>query len=149
MTILAPRRATLQSLKAQAFKEARKYPLFSLLKDSAFYNFIGISNDGSREEFVDEKRHFDELGLFQPILKLEERKGSQQEKLFNAELSNLIGARVHDFEVMGQEIREYRKDLFLVSSNIGVYTGTKYAYSNPLYGCSGINCLWSCCSRLM
>ena len=114
ISILAPSRATLQSLKTQAFKEARKYPLFNLLKDSAFYNFLGISNDGSREEFVDEKRHFDELGLFQPILKLVERQGSQQEKLFNAELSNLIGARVHDFEVMGQEIRDYRRDLFQV-----------------------------------
>jgi phosphatidylinositol-4,5-bisphosphate 3-kinase len=138
MTILAPRRATLQSLKAQAFKEARKYPLFSLLKDSAFYNFIGISNDGSREEFVDEKRHFDELGLFQPILKLEERKGSQQEKLFNAELSNLIGARVHDFEVMGQEIREYRKDLFLACKatveerNQSYYAKLKYHYPSIL-----------------
>nr|WEL12771.1 phosphatidylinositol-4,5-bisphosphate 3-kinase catalytic subunit alpha/beta/delta [Halisarca dujardinii] len=114
ISILAPKRATLQSLKTQSFKEARNYPLFSLLKDSAFYNFVGITNDGSREEFVDEKRHFDDLELFQRILKLEERKGSQQEKLFNAELSNLIGARVTDFEVMGQEIRDFRKDLFLV-----------------------------------
>ena len=39
-----------------------------------------------------------------PILKLVERQGNQQEKLLNAEISNLIGRRLHDFDVMGAEV---------------------------------------------
>ena len=115
IAMVAPKSISLQALKTQAFKEARSYPLFNLLKDAAFYNFMGVTNEGTREEFVDEKQLLSDIGLFQPILKLVERQGSQEEKLFNAELSNLIGARVHDFEVMGKEIREFRRELFQVS----------------------------------
>lgn len=115
IAIIIPKEITLQGLKAQVFKEARSYPLFNLLKDADFYNLMGVTNEGTREEFVDEKQLYCDVSLFQPILKLVERQGSQEEKLFNAELSNLIGARVHDFEVMGKEIREFRRELFQVS----------------------------------
>ena len=114
VTISFPTNSTLLSLKTTAFKEARSYPLFKLMKDIAHYNLVGITNQGAREEFVDEKRCLCELDLFQPILKFVEKQGSQEEKLFNAELSNLIGARVHDFEVMGPEIRDFRRGLFQV-----------------------------------
>lgn len=114
IAIIIPKNITLQGLKTQVFKEARNYPLFNLLKDADFYNLMGVTKEGTREEFVDEKQLYCDVGLFQPILKLVERQGSQEEKLFNAELSNLIGARVHDFEVMGKEIREFRRELFQV-----------------------------------
>lgn len=44
------------------------------------------------------------LGLAVPLLKLMERQGNQDEKLLNAEISNLIGKRLHDFDVMGVEV---------------------------------------------
>lgn len=34
-------KCTLREIKVQLFNEARKYPLFSLLKDQGFYNFLG------------------------------------------------------------------------------------------------------------
>ena len=34
-------RSTLREVKEQLYQEARKYPLFSLLKDQGFYNFMG------------------------------------------------------------------------------------------------------------
>ena len=34
-------RATLREIKDQLYREARKMPLFSLLKDQGFYNFLG------------------------------------------------------------------------------------------------------------
>ncbi len=46
----------------------------------------------------------DELDLFIPMLKLVERQGNQDEKLLNAEISNLIGRRLHDFDVMSAEV---------------------------------------------
>lgn len=33
--------ATLAQLKEDLFKEAKAYPLFKLLKDQSFYNFLG------------------------------------------------------------------------------------------------------------
>ncbi len=34
-------RATLREIKEQLYREAKNYPLFSLLKDQGFYNFMG------------------------------------------------------------------------------------------------------------
>ena len=47
-------RATLRDIKEDLFHEAKKYPLFALLKDQGFYNFLGgfwltISHGGSIE----------------------------------------------------------------------------------------------------
>ncbi len=39
-----------------------------------------------------------------PMLKLLERQGNQDEKLLNAEISDLIGRRLHDFDIMGAEV---------------------------------------------
>lgn len=71
----------------------------------------GITNDGEKEEFVNEANLLEELDLFIPnipsfipMLKLTERQGNQDEKLLNAEISNLIGRRLHDFDVMGAEV---------------------------------------------
>ena len=46
----------------------------------------------------------EELDLFIPMLKMLERQGNQEEKLLNAEISDLIGRRLHDFDVMGAEV---------------------------------------------
>ena len=53
---------------------------------------------------MNESYCYSELDLFVPILKLVERQGNQGEKLLNAEISNLIGRRLHDFDVMGPEV---------------------------------------------
>ena len=44
--------------------------------------------------------------LWSAVLKLVERKGNQEEKHLNAEISNLIGRRtcMHDFDTMGTEV---------------------------------------------
>ncbi len=60
--------------------------------------------DGERDELVNDSRTLEEAELFIPLLKLVERKGNQEEKLLNAEISNLIGKKLHEFDVMGQEV---------------------------------------------
>ena len=100
---------TLAQVKKNLFAEARKYPLFSLLRDQAWYNFQGVTADGSKEEFVDDSRTLKELDLYGNLLKLVERQGDQTEKFFNAEIGNLIGRRLHDFDVMGPEIQDFRR----------------------------------------
>ena len=60
--------------------------------------------DGARDELVNESQTLEEAGLSIPLLKLVERQGNQDEKLLNAEISNLIGKKLHDFDVMGAEV---------------------------------------------
>lgn len=102
---------TLAEVKKNLFAEAKKYPLFSLLRDQAWYNFQGVTADGSKEEFVDDTRKLKELDLYGHLLKLVERQGDQTEKFFNAEIGNLIGRRLHDFDVMGPEIQDFRRSI--------------------------------------
>lgn len=68
----------------------------------------GITSDGEKEEFINEAKTLEELDLFIPMLKLLERQGNQEEKLLNAEISDLIGRRLHDFDVMGAEVGRSR-----------------------------------------
>lgn len=102
---------TLAEIKKNLFAEAKRYPLFSLLRDQAWYNFQGVTTDGSKEEFLDDTRTLKDLDLFGHLLKLVERQGDQTEKFFNAEIGNLIGRRLHDFDVMGPEIQDFRRSI--------------------------------------
>ena len=53
---------------------------------------------------MNDNETLESLGLAIPLLKLMERQGNQEEKLLNAEISNLIGKRLHDFDIMGAEV---------------------------------------------
>ena len=41
----------------------------------------GITSDGNKDEFVNEKHSLEDLGLFTPLLKLVERQGDMEEKV--------------------------------------------------------------------
>ncbi len=41
VTVQVVQVACLRDVKDLVFKEAKKYPLYSLLKDQGFYNFVG------------------------------------------------------------------------------------------------------------
>lgn len=75
-----------------------------MYQPSLFSSWAGITNDGEKEEYVNEANSLEELDLFIPMLKLMEKQGNQDEKLLNAEISNLIGKRLHDFDIMGAEV---------------------------------------------
>lgn len=53
---------------------------------------------------MNEQSTLADINIFIPVLKLLERQGNQVEKQLNAEISNLIGRRLHDFDVMGKEV---------------------------------------------
>ena len=81
------RDASLQSIKHELWREAKSYPLHNLLMEPHLYIFVGVTQDGEREEFYDEMRRLCDLRLFQPILKLIEPAGNKDEKMFNSKLS--------------------------------------------------------------
>jgi phosphatidylinositol-4,5-bisphosphate 3-kinase len=105
---------SLDLIKSQLFDEARSYPLFSLLQDKSCYVFVGVNEDAEREELVDESKTLEEVRLFQPLLKVVEKKGNQEEKRLNAEISQTIGKRLADFTNLGPEVSEFRKNTLKV-----------------------------------
>jgi phosphatidylinositol-4,5-bisphosphate 3-kinase len=116
VTLSATPSTTLRQLKDRLYQEAKQHPLFSLLKDQGFYNFLGITRDGEKEEFVNEEMCLEDLNLYAPVLKLVEREGNQEEKQLNSEISNLIGRRtcMHDFDTMGTEAQDFRRGALAV-----------------------------------
>ena len=90
----------------------------------------GVSQDGEKEEYVNESREFGDLGLFAPVLKLVERQGNQQEKLLTAEISNLIGRRLHDLDIMGAEVYSCTQLYY----NINFITQVEVAVLNGSWG---------------
>ena len=100
--------STLGEIKSKLWQEARGYPNFSMLKAEGHYLFVGVNMDAEKEELMDEKKRYCDLNLFHPLLKVVEVQGDQNEKLLNAEIGNLIGKRLHDLEVMGPEVHDFR-----------------------------------------
>ena len=90
--------------------------------------------DGQKEEFLNDNQTLDDLELFLPILKLVEKQGDQEEKMLNAEIGNLIGYHLHDFDVMGPEVQATRRNLLdiceqaVVQRNSGDDAAIKYLY---------------------
>ena len=63
---------------------------------------------------MNEAQTLEDLELFTYMFKLVERQGNQKEKLLNAEIGNLIGRRLHDFDVMGPEVQDFRRNVLKV-----------------------------------
>ena len=80
------RDATLESIKSELWREAKKLPLNHLLSDMSSYIFVSITQDAEREEFYDETRRLCDLRLFQPLLKLVEPVGNRDEKMLNYDI---------------------------------------------------------------
>lgn len=84
------RDSTLQSIKEVCWKEAQLYPAYNLLQEASNYIFVGVTQNGEKEQFYDELRRFCDLRLFQPILKIIEHVGNRNEKIFNAKISTAL-----------------------------------------------------------
>ncbi|XP_060062464.1 phosphatidylinositol 4,5-bisphosphate 3-kinase catalytic subunit alpha isoform-like [Ylistrum balloti] len=106
------RDATLESIKANVWLEAKKFPLSHLLLDSASYIFVSITQDAEKEEFYDETRRLCDLRLFLPVLKVVEPKGNREEKMLNYEIGMTIGIPTNDFnEMKDLEIVTFRRNI--------------------------------------
>jgi len=89
----------------------------------------GVTSDGEKEEFINEGKTLEELDLFMPMLKLQDRQGNQDEKLLNAEISDLIGRRLHDFDIMGPEVNKQQQTVNQTNYYVAVEGGNKYQQS--------------------
>ena len=106
---------SLETIKSQVFDEARKYPLFNLLQDKSCYVFVGVNEDAEREELVDESKSYEDVRLFQDLLKIAEKKGNMEQKLVDAEIGVIIGKRLAEFANLGPEVVDFRKNMLKVT----------------------------------
>ncbi|KAG7162944.1 Phosphatidylinositol 45-bisphosphate 3-kinase catalytic subunit alpha isoform-like [Homarus americanus] len=109
------RDVTLSELKSEIWQEAKKYPLYRVLRVPEEYVLVGVTQDAEQEEFWDESRRLCDLRLFSPILKIVEPRGSKEEKILNYEISLAIGRSVHDLEdSKDAELQEFRRSIIKV-----------------------------------
>jgi phosphatidylinositol-4,5-bisphosphate 3-kinase len=113
------RDSTLETIKSELWKEARKYPLFYLLSNLSSYIFVSVTQDATREEFYDETRRLCDLRLFQPFLKLIEPVGHKEEKMLNTRLTSALGMSVNDFdENKDLEVMTFRRNTMVTCKKI-------------------------------
>ena len=94
------RDATLETVKSELWKEAKKYPLFYLLGYPSSYVFVSVTQDATRQEFYDETRRLCDLRLFQPFLKLVEPVGNKEEKILNTRLSESMSSCFYYYSIL-------------------------------------------------
>ncbi|OQR66852.1 hypothetical protein BIW11_13889, partial [Tropilaelaps mercedesae] len=106
------REATLAQVKASLFKKARHYPLFRLLRNPEYYNFVSVLQSSDLIEFVDEDRRLCDLHLFKPLLKLSEASENPEEKKTEAAIHQAVGGRIRDFmRDDDDEVVHFRKQI--------------------------------------
>lgn len=100
----------LSEIKTRVWEEARCYPLFSLLQEKSSYAFVCVNRKGKQEELLDESQSLVEIKPYKPLLKLIQRKGDREEKLFSSSMSALIGKNLCDFDEMeDSEVCNFRR----------------------------------------
>ncbi|XP_064642424.1 phosphatidylinositol 4,5-bisphosphate 3-kinase catalytic subunit alpha isoform-like isoform X2 [Lineus longissimus] len=113
--ISCTRDTTLETIKTELWREAKKYPLFYLLAEPTSYIFVSITQDALREEYYDETRRLCDLRLFQLILKIVEPKGNREEKMLNYEIGMAVGMSVTEFnEIKDLEVMTFRRNILNV-----------------------------------
>lgn len=102
--------APLSEIKSRLWREASNYPLFNFLKDGTNYIFVCVNQRGKQEELLDETRQLIDVRPFRPLLKLIQKQGDNEEKLFNSHIGNLIGKSLHEFDQMqNTEVDDFRR----------------------------------------
>ena len=89
---------TVSDVKEKLWSEAKKYPLFSVLREHGWYVLVFVSRKAEQEECFDEQLRLCDLQMYRPLFKVVERKGNESEKKLSTQISWLIGRQVKEFE---------------------------------------------------
>ncbi|KAL1239973.1 5-bisphosphate 3-kinase catalytic subunit alpha isoform,Phosphatidylinositol 4 [Trichinella spiralis] len=92
------RNFTLQTIKANAWKQARGLPLFNRMQLASTYVFVIVGRDGQVEEVYDESRRLCDLRLLWPVLRLVEPDGNVEERSLSSQISQAIGRPLSDLD---------------------------------------------------
>ena len=102
--------ATLAEVKDNLFEELAKDPINRILKHKSFYLFIAINKNSVRQECGDESKRLSELELYRFFFKVQERIGNVEDKIVDGTIGLLISKNLSEFNIMGGEVQECRRD---------------------------------------
>ena len=99
----------LSEVKEELWHEAKRFPLFAVLKETSSYNFKCINSMAEKEDLMDETRRLADVRPFCSLLKVVEREGDRAEQTLNTKIGQLIGKALHDFDALKSlEVNEFR-----------------------------------------
>ncbi|KAK2151241.1 hypothetical protein LSH36_371g03029 [Paralvinella palmiformis] len=111
ITHTVDKEASLAFIKEELWKKAQEYPLHAKLKSKNSYLFSCINQMAARVQLEDENLRLCDVGLFQPMLKLDEKKKDNEENQLKSEISTLIGKSLRDFDALkGVEVSNFREN---------------------------------------
>eukprot|EP00052_Salpingoeca_macrocollata_P004776 m.43448 g.43448 ORF g.43448 m.43448 type:complete len:1025 (+) comp14443_c0_seq1:121-3195(+) len=109
---------TFDDVKRRLWSQASALPLYAVLKEHAQYGFRCVNNEGELIE-VDDDQLLGHANMFQPLLKVFQRKGSKMEQKLNMEIGNLISKHLQDFDNMRDpEVTAFRRDIMAVCQEV-------------------------------
>lgn len=128
------REATLQSIKSEVWKLARKDALYRLLLSAETYIFSAVNQDGKLAEYYDEQKRLCDLRLFITLLKVIEPKGNKEEKVLHSKISIAIGKSLDEFDrTNDSEALEFRSQMLNLVKEIVDYRNTSQDDEKLLY----------------
>lgn len=100
---------TMETLKAELWNQAKKYPLFNILRQPEWYTLVFVNQKAEQEECLDESQRLCDIRMYKPLFKVVEKKGDREEKIFSTKLGFLIGKNLRDFELnRNPEVNDFR-----------------------------------------
>jgi phosphatidylinositol-4,5-bisphosphate 3-kinase len=89
---------TVIDIKERLWTEAKRYPLYSSLREHGWYVLVFVNRKAEQEECFDEQLRLCDLQMYKPLFKIVERKGNEAEKKLSTQISWLIGRQIKEFE---------------------------------------------------
>ncbi|XP_050432835.1 phosphatidylinositol 4,5-bisphosphate 3-kinase catalytic subunit delta isoform [Adelges cooleyi] len=100
---------SLHELKEELWEEAVKYPLHGMLHDSSSYSIIYVNAMAQRVTLVDENKRLCDVQPFLAVLSIVERQEDKADNVLNAQISNLIGKGLMEFDSLkSSEVNQFR-----------------------------------------
>ena len=109
VTMICRKSNRISEIKLQLWEEAKRQPLFHLLRDPESYVFVYVTTRSKQVECVEETQRLNEIRPYKPIFKVVQREGDRTLSLLNSQISEVIGKTISELaNVKSSEVNDFR-----------------------------------------
>ena len=109
MTMICRKSNRISDIKQQLWAEAKRQPLFHLLRDPESYVFVYVTTRSKQVECVEESQRLNEIRPYKPIFKVVQREGDRTLSLLNSQIGEVIGKTISELaSVKSSEVNDFR-----------------------------------------
>lgn len=109
VTMICRKSHRIAEIKQQLWEEAKRQPLFHLLRDPESYVFVYVTTRSKQVECVEETQRLNEIRPYKPIFKVVQREGDRTLSLLNSQISEVIGKTISELaNVKSSEVNDFR-----------------------------------------